>query len=147
MTQSRQVLPLMTGTLHEYSSEVLSCNTRFFENLLFLVTKILSASKRIYWYLIMSCIDLATRFKIGMHLLNRDTRYERFSNKQILYKFKIICQPIKDILSHLNSAHALGGVSGVASFIPLMNSFNKTEVTNFPCRLCFLRAFPFISLY
>jgi len=30
--------------------------------------------------------------------------------------------------------------------LPLMNSFNKTEVAIFPCRLCFLRAFHFISL-
>ena len=28
----------------------------------------------------------------------------------------------------------------------LMNSFNKTEDVVFSCRLCFLRAFPFISL-
>ena len=28
----------------------------------------------------------------------------------------------------------------------LMNSFNKTEAAVFACRLCFLRAFPFISL-
>jgi len=28
-----------------------------------------------------------------------------------------------------------------------MNSFNKTEAAVFSCRLCFLRAFPFISLY
>jgi len=28
----------------------------------------------------------------------------------------------------------------------LMNSFNKTEAAIFSCRLCFLRAFPFISL-
>jgi len=27
----------------------------------------------------------------------------------------------------------------------LMNSFNKTEAAVFTCRLCFLRAFPFIS--
>jgi len=27
-----------------------------------------------------------------------------------------------------------------------MNSFNKTEVAVFSCRLCFLMAFPFISL-
>ena len=32
---------------------------------------------------------------------------------------------------------------GVASFI---NGFNKTEAAVFSCRLCFLRAFPFISL-
>jgi len=29
--------------------------------------------------------------------------------------------------------------------LPLMNSFNKTKVAFFPCRLCFLRAFLFIS--
>jgi len=34
----------------------------------------------------------------------------------------------------------------VASFITTMNSFNKTEAAVFSCRLCFLRAFPFISL-
>jgi len=28
----------------------------------------------------------------------------------------------------------------------LMNSFNKTEAAVFSCRLCFLRAFPYISL-
>ena len=28
----------------------------------------------------------------------------------------------------------------------LMNSFNKTEAAVFSCRLCFLGAFPFISL-
>jgi len=27
-----------------------------------------------------------------------------------------------------------------------MNGFNKTEVAVLSCRLCFLRAFPFISL-
>ena len=30
--------------------------------------------------------------------------------------------------------------------IPLMNSFNKTDAAVLPCRLCFLRAFPGISL-
>jgi len=30
--------------------------------------------------------------------------------------------------------------------LPLMNSFNKTEAAVFSCRLCFLRAFPSISL-
>ena len=29
---------------------------------------------------------------------------------------------------------------------PLMNCFNKIEAAIFPCRFCFLRAFPFISL-
>jgi len=28
-----------------------------------------------------------------------------------------------------------------------MNSFNKTEAAVFSCRLCFLRAFPFISFF
>ena len=37
-----------------------------------------------------------------------------------------------------SSAHALGA--------SVMNSFNKTEAAVFSCRLCFLRAFPFISL-
>jgi len=45
-----------------------------------------------------------------------------------------------------SSAHALGGVSGVASFITTDNSFNKTEAAVFSCRLCFMRAFSFISL-
>jgi len=31
--------------------------------------------------------------------------------------------------------------------LPLVNSFNKTEAAVFPCRLCFLRAFPFISFF
>ena len=30
--------------------------------------------------------------------------------------------------------------------LQLMNSFNKTEAAVFSCRLCLLRAFPFISL-
>jgi len=30
-----------------------------------------------------------------------------------------------------SSAHALGGVSGVAYLLPLMNSFNKTEAAVF----------------
>jgi len=30
--------------------------------------------------------------------------------------------------------------------LPLMYSFDKTEAAFFSCRLCFLRAFPFISL-
>jgi len=42
-----------------------------------------------------------------------------------------------------NSANALGGVSGVESFIILMNGFNKTEAAVFSCRLCFLKGFPF----
>ena len=49
--------------------------------------------------------------------------------------------------SFCSSAHALGGVSGVASFITTdKNSYNKTEAAVFSCRLCFLRAFHFISL-
>jgi len=45
-----------------------------------------------------------------------------------------------------SSAHARGGVSGVASFITTDEQLNKTEAAVFSCRLCFLRAFPFISL-
>ena len=29
--------------------------------------------------------------------------------------------------------------------LPLMNIFNKTEADIFPCRICFLRAFRFLS--
>ena len=32
-------------------------------------------------------------------------------------------------------------------FSNVLNSFNKTEAAVFSCRLCFLRAFPFISLH
>jgi len=41
-----------------------------------------------------------------------------------------------------------GGGASVAwhHSLLLMNSFNKTEAAVFLCRLCFLRAFPFISL-
>ena len=44
-----------------------------------------------------------------------------------------------------SSAHALRDVSGVATSLLLMNGFNKTEAAVFSCRLCFLRAFLFIS--
>ena len=61
--------------------EVLSCNTLikfFFENLYFLVTNVFSVSKLILWYLNMSSVDLATRFNIGMCLLNKEMRYLSF---------------------------------------------------------------------
>jgi len=45
--------------------------TIFSENLYVLVTNVFSESKLILWYLNMSSIDLATRFKIGMYLLIR----------------------------------------------------------------------------
>ena len=45
-----------------------------------------------------------------------------------------------------SSAHALGASVVWHPSLPLMNSFNKTEAVFFSCRLCFLRAFPFISL-
>ena len=45
-----------------------------------------------------------------------------------------------------NSAHALGASVVWHHSLLLMNSFNKTEAAVFSCRLCFLRAFPFISL-
>ena len=40
----------------------------------------------------------------------------------------------------------LGGVSGVAPFITTDEQLHKTEAVVFSCRLCFLRAFAFISL-
>ena len=45
-----------------------------------------------------------------------------------------------------SSAHALGASVVWHHSLPLMNSFNKTEAAVFSCRLCLLRAFPFISL-
>ena len=33
------------------------------------------------------------------------------------------------------------------NLLPLINSFNKTEAAGLPCRLCFLRDFPFISFF
>ena len=45
-----------------------------------------------------------------------------------------------------SSAHALGASVVWHHSLPLMNSFNKTDAAVFSCRLCFLRAFPFISL-
>jgi len=45
-----------------------------------------------------------------------------------------------------NSAHALGASVVWYLSLPLINSFNKTEAAIFPCRLCFLRGFSFISL-
>ena len=45
-----------------------------------------------------------------------------------------------------SSAHALGASVVWHHSLLLMNSFNKTEAAVFSCRLCFLWAFPFISL-
>ena len=45
-----------------------------------------------------------------------------------------------------SSAHALGASVVWHHWLLLMNSFNKTEAAVFSCRLCFLRAFPFIIL-
>ena len=36
-------------------------------------TNVFSASELILWYLNMPTVDLATQFKIGMHLLNRES--------------------------------------------------------------------------
>ena len=55
------------------STAVWSCDTLKKE--MFLVTNVFSVSKLILWYLYKSSIDLATRFTIGMHLLNREKRY------------------------------------------------------------------------
>jgi len=45
-----------------------------------------------------------------------------------------------------SSAHALGASVVWHHSLLLMNSFDKPEADVFSCRLCFLRAFPFISL-
>jgi len=45
-----------------------------------------------------------------------------------------------------SSAHALGVVSGVKYVITTDEQLRKTEAAIFPCLLCFLRAFSFISL-
>jgi len=45
-----------------------------------------------------------------------------------------------------SSAYALGASVVWHHSLLLMNGFNKTEAAVFSCRLCFLRAFPFISL-
>jgi len=50
----------------------------FFENLYFLDNNVFSVSKHILWYPSMSSINLATRFKIGMYLLNREKRCNAF---------------------------------------------------------------------
>jgi len=55
-----------------------TCKKISFENLYFLVTNIFSVSKLILWYLNMSSIDLATRFRIGMYLLNREKHCKAF---------------------------------------------------------------------
>jgi len=63
----------------------------FFENLYFLVTNVFSVSKVILWYLNMSSIDFATWFKIGMYLLNREKRYQCFSEiNRYSTSFKLI---------------------------------------------------------
>jgi len=43
-------------------------------------------------------------------------------------------------------AHALGASVVCHLSLPLINSFNTTEAAFSPCKLCFLRPFPFISL-
>jgi len=57
------------------SGRVTHIKNKNIENLYFLVTIVFSVSKLILWCLNMSSIDLATRFKIGMHLLYREKRY------------------------------------------------------------------------
>ena len=56
-------------------TEVWLCNTlkkNFFEKLYVLVTNIFRVSNFILWYPNMSSIDLATHFKIGIYLLNKE---------------------------------------------------------------------------
>ena len=59
-------------------SGCVTCKKISFENLYFLVTNIFSVSKLFLWYLNMSSIDLATRFRIGMYLLNRENHCKAF---------------------------------------------------------------------
>ena len=54
----------------------------FIENLYFLDINVFTVSNYILWYLNMSSIDLATRFKIGMYLFNRENRYMYKKNKK-----------------------------------------------------------------
>lgn len=42
-------------------------------HLYFLITNLFSVLKIVLWYLNMSFVDKATRFKIGKYLLNRET--------------------------------------------------------------------------
>jgi len=64
----------------------------------------------------------------------------------------ISCLSVHGVYMHVvyiwkwSSAHALGASVVWHHSLLLMNSFNKTETAVFSCRLCFLRAFPFISL-
>ena len=50
------------------------------------------------------------------------------------------------LFTSASSAHALGGVSSVAFFISTDEQLQYNRVCYFHCMLCFLRAFPFISL-
>jgi len=59
---------------------------------------------------------------------------------QILLENHELCKYAK-ISLHIHIIVDLNKNTGV-----MMNSFNKTEAAVFSCRLCFLRAFPFISL-
>jgi len=70
------LFPALKGT---HSTEVWSCNTikKFFfiKKLYVLVTNIFCVSKLILWYPNLSSINMATRFKIGMYLMDKEKRY------------------------------------------------------------------------
>jgi len=56
----------------------------FVENLYFLGTNVLSVSTLILWYLTVFSIGLATLFKIGMYLLNREKRCNAFPRSTVI---------------------------------------------------------------
>jgi len=71
---------------------------RKFSKTYFLVTNVFGVSKLILWYLNMSSIDLATRFKTGMYLtLFRDHEFTRSQVLNVLPKDILIKVP-QDIL-------------------------------------------------
>jgi len=67
INNDQKVTPLKSG-------RVITLKKISFENLYFLVTNVFSVSKGISWYLDISSVDLAARFKTGMYLLNREKR-------------------------------------------------------------------------
>ena len=73
------------------------CDSRkkrfFFENQYYLVTNVFRISKLIFWYLSMSSINLAIRFKHGLYLFNRyNTSFKWIANQKFfLRNHKIDC--------------------------------------------------------